>query len=160
MKILGIDPGYDRVGWAVLDSSSQSQYQLLEYGCIQTNKNERLLQRYSQISTTLKDILTTHQPHFTSMESVFFSKNQRTAMRVSEARGVIIAGILPFTPALVEYTPNQVKLAVTGYGSADKAAVAKMLRLQLRFNDENLLDDTIDAIAIAFTHVLLRNDPV
>ncbi|MDQ5951496.1 MAG: crossover junction endodeoxyribonuclease RuvC [Patescibacteria group bacterium] len=91
------------------------------------------------------------------MESIFFSKNQKTAMRVSEARGVIIGALLPYCNSLVEYTPNQVKLAVTGYGTADKQAVEKMVRMQLKITDPSIIDDTIDAIAIAFTHALLKD---
>lgn len=156
MKILGVDPGYDRAGWAVLDITAKRDVTLLEYGCVQTNKNSSILERYTFIISELTTVLKKHQPEEAALESVFFSNNQKTAIRVSEARGVIISTLIPFNISLTEYTPNQVKLAVTGHGSADKAAVEKMIRLQLKITERKILDDTIDAVAIAFTHSLLR----
>lgn len=157
MKILGIDPGYDRVGWAFLEVNAHNVVRVVEYGCIQTNKKDSVTHRYAQIISEMQKLCQTYTPDHISMESVFFSKNQKTAMRVSEARGIIIASFLPFSDSLIEYTPNQVKLAVTGYGSADKVAVEKMVRMQLHIADTKIIDDTIDAIAIAFTHALLKD---
>lgn len=157
MKILGIDPGYDRVGWAVIEVTNRNTPQVIACGCIQTSKKESVVSRYTQIISELRQLCSNHTLEDVSMESIFFSKNQKTAMRVSEARGVIIGALLPYCNSLVEYTPNQVKLAVTGYGTADKQAVEKMVRMQLKITDPSIIDDTIDAIAIAFTHALLKD---
>lgn len=157
MKILGIDPGYDRIGWGIVNLSDNRAVKLLEYGCIQTNKNSSTMQRYSQVVKAMSELLTAYQPDEAALESIFFSKNQKTAMQVSEARGVIISALLPYLMPIAEYTPNQVKLTVTGSGSADKKAVEKMVRLQLKLTEPKIIDDAIDAIAIAFTHSLLRS---
>lgn len=160
MKILGIDPGYDRVGWGIITVSERREVSVLSYGCIQTDKKGSLLQRYSQVISEMSTMLAQHKPDEVSLESIFFSKNQKTAMHVSEARGVIISTLIPFSIPITEYTPNQVKLTVTGSGAADKKAVEKMVRMQLKIADTKIIDDTIDAIAIAFTHSLLRFKPI
>lgn len=156
MKVLGIDPGYDRIGWAVLDFQRGNPVQVVDLGCIQTKKTSTILERYSQIIEQLKTVCKNHHPEEVSLEKVFFSKNQKTAMQVSESRGVILATLMPFHLETSEYTPNQIKLAVTGYGSADKRAVEKMIRMQIKLPATKIIDDTIDAVAIAFTHTLLR----
>lgn len=158
MKILGIDPGYDRVGWAVVAPANQKP-QVLAYGCVQTKKTDNVILRYLHITKEITEVLRQHTPSEVAIESLFFSKNQKTAIRVSEARGVVIACVLPFVSSIAEYTPNQVKQVVTGYGNADKLAVEKMVRMQLALPAEKIIDDTIDAIAIAFTHSFLRNSP-
>jgi crossover junction endodeoxyribonuclease RuvC len=157
MIILGIDPGYDRVGWAVIDLSEKRSVTVLEYGCVQTDKKSSIMERYSVIVTELITVLTKYKPKEAALETLFFSKNTKTALRVSEARGVIISTLIPFGVSLTEYSPNQVKLTVTGYGTADKQAVEKMVRMQLKITDNNIIDDTIDAVAIAFTHSLQRS---
>lgn len=155
MRILGIDPGYDRVGWAVIDCDVRKKCQVIAMDCIQTSKKESRFERYRQIIKVMKGVIETYQPTTASMESIFFSKNQKTAIHVSEARGLLIACILPFLSDIHEYTPNQIKLTVTGYGNADKPAVEKMIRLQLHLKEENIIDDTMDAVAAAFTHALM-----
>lgn len=156
MRILGIDPGYDRVGWAVVECDARKNCVVIAYDCIQTSNKATTWQRYSQIIDSLKTAITEHKPTAAAIESIFFSNNQKTAIRVSEARGVIIATLLPHIAVVSEYTPNQIKLAVTGYGNSDKAAVEKMVRLQLKLNSTTVIDDTIDAVATAFTHALLQ----
>jgi crossover junction endodeoxyribonuclease RuvC len=156
MKILGIDPGYDRVGWAVLDISEKRDITVIEFGCVQTDKKSTIMERYAMITKQLSGMLATHNPQEAALETIFFSKNTKTAIRVSEARGVIISTLLPFGISLTEYSPNQVKLTVTGYGTADKQAVEKMVRMQLKITEKGIIDDTIDAVAIAFTHALQR----
>lgn len=154
MTILGIDPGYDRVGWAVLTVNSSRTYSVTAYDCIQTNKSDDIWQRYSQIAVDLRKVIATHSPDVAAIESIFFSKNQKTAIKVSEARGIIIGCILSDVREIAEYTPNQIKLAVTGYGNSDKTAVEKMVRMQLKITNKKVIDDTMDAIATAFTHAL------
>lgn len=156
MTVLGIDPGYDRVGWALIELSDTRRASTSLYGCIQTSKSASLIARYQQITSELDEILKKVNPSEIAIEQIFFSKNQKTAIRVSEARGVILATVLPHQIPISEYTPNQIKLAVTGFGNADKQAVEKMVRMQLKLPAGKVIDDTIDALAIAFTHSFLR----
>ncbi len=151
MTIIGIDPGFDRIGWGVIDCHAR-QCHVLAYGCIQTNHRSDIFTRYQQIMTELTDILIAHQPIVAAIESLFFAKNQKTALRVSEARGVIISHLLKAGCQVVEYTPQAVKIAVTGYGRADKKAVEKMVRSELNLKQNTLIDDTLDALAVAVTH--------
>ncbi len=151
MIIIGIDPGFDRVGWGVL-SCHHRQFEVLAYGCIQTNHQSDIFARYQQIMTEIDKILAAHQPTAAAIESLFFAKNQKTALRVSEARGLIISHLLTAGCQVVEYTPQAVKIAVTGYGRADKQAVEKMIRSELKLDQLSLIDDTLDALAVAVTH--------
>jgi crossover junction endodeoxyribonuclease RuvC len=154
--ILGIDPGYDRVGWAAAQYNQQKKVVFAGYGCIQTDKNASSAERYLQITTELNSILKQHQPEEVALESIFFTKNQTTAMQVAEARGLIIGCCLTVTPRLFNYTPSQIKLAVTGSGTATKPAVTKMVALQTGLQLNSLVDDTVDAMAVAITHLASR----
>lgn len=155
--ILAIDPGYDRIGWAV-GTNQQTQISQLNFGCIQTNSDQTLYQRYQQIIQELSQIITKYQPTQLAIESLFFFKNQKTVMQVSEARGVIIGCCLRSNLEVYEYTPLQIKQAVTGYGRADKNQVDQMLRLQLKLGQQKIIDDAMDAIGVLLTHsVIFRN---
>lgn len=156
MIVLGIDPGYDRVGWAILEENTKGKCSVIECGCIQTKKTDEIFLRYKSIITQLQENISKYQPEILAIESIFFSNNQKTAIRVSEARGVILGALIPSIDIITEYTPNQIKLAVTGYGNADKAAVEKMVKLQVALPNAKLIDDTIDAIAIAFTQIVSK----
>lgn len=150
--ILAIDPGYDRVGWAVGSKISAQKIKVDQYGCIQTDKKADIFTRYRQIVTELQIILQVHQPTHLAIEQLYFSKNTSTALRVSEARGVIIATCIAQGTEVFEYNPGTIKLAVTGHGQADKKAVDKMVRLQLGIKDLHIIDDTMDALALLLTH--------
>lgn len=151
--LLAIDPGYDRVGWAVGNARSAFKLDLLAYGCIQTNSKKSLIERYQAIDTELTEIIKTHQPTIMAIESLFFTNNQKTALHVSEARGVIISCAFRHQLSVDEYTPLQIKQGVTGYGRADKAAVEKMVRLQLKLPTQTkIIDDTLDALGLLITH--------
>lgn len=170
LTLIGIDPGYDRVGWCI----GQAQAGLLtqiSFGCIVTKRGAPIADRYFQIDQELSALLEKFHPAEAAVETLFFSKNQKTAMQVSEARGVIISCLLRQKVKLFEYNPMQIKLSVTGYGNADKTAVKKMVELQLGSLQTNrsaqpatlvkppklaILDDTVDAIAIAMTHAAQR----
>jgi crossover junction endodeoxyribonuclease RuvC len=148
---LGIDPGYDRVGWAVGEIKG-SQLQPIAYGLIQTDKHQTHFVRYQQVEAELSAILNQYQPVEAAIETLFFSNNQTTAMKVSEIRGIIISTLLRSKVECFEYNPSQIKLTVTGFGKADKKAVEKMIRLQLKLPAEKVIDDTLDALAILLTH--------
>lgn len=158
VTILAIDPGYDRIGWAV-GSMSGTECLALQYGLIQTNKSESRIDRYQHLDTELAEIMTRYQPQEAAIESLFFYNNKTTAIHVAEARGVVISSCFRHKVKVSEYTPLQIKQAVTGFGQADKKAVEKMVRLQLKrqvANSEKIIDDTLDALAILLTHTARR----
>lgn len=155
MVILGIDPGYARVGWAALEVRSQ-KLEVRNCGCIETSKNtdpqERLADVYRQICALLKK----YRPDVLAIEELFFTTNAKTAFKVGEARGVtILAGAMQKIP-VASYTPLQIKIAVTGYGKADKLQVGRMVKAILKLKEMPKLDDTVDAIAVALTHVFTK----
>lgn len=153
--ILGIDPGYDRLGWAVGATNGQHWTQL-HYGCIETPKQTALFDRYKLLQEELSQIISQYQPEVAVIESLFFFKNQKTALKVSEARGVILSTCFTAGLQLHEFTPLQIKQAVTGYGRADKKSLEKMVRLQLNLPKEKIIDDAIDALAVMMTYQAQR----
>ena len=155
MRILGIDPGYARVGWATI-TINNSQLTVNNYGCIETSKEtdsqDRLVDIYKQVCSLIKK----YKPDAVAVEELFFTSNAKTAFKVGEARGVIIlAGAMQKIPVF-SYTPLQVKIAVTGYGNADKGQVGRMVKAILKLKELPKLDDTVDAIAVALTHAFTK----
>ncbi len=153
MTILGIDPGYDRLGWAIARQNGQNWTQL-KLGCIQTDKTNDLFQRYVSLDQQLQAIIDKFKPQRAAIESLFFFKNKKTALKVSEARGVVISNLIKNQLEIVEYTPLQIKQTVTGYGRADKKAVEKMIRLEFNLKDDKIIDDAIDALAVILTDTI------
>lgn len=156
VRIIGIDPGFDRMGWAVAECTTGTEPKILDYGYVMNDRTETVFQRYNALRIGLEKIIADFQPQEAAIESLFFANNQKTVMKVSEARGIIISTLLRFECNIFEYTPLQVKQAVTGFGRADKASVDKMVRLQLKMGTEKILDDTMDALAILLTHSTQR----
>ena len=150
---LGIDPGYDRLGWAIA-SQDHKQWSMVKCGCIQTDKNHDLFSRYQQLSSELQLVIQEYQPTEAAIESLFFFKNKKTALKVSESRGVVINVLLQHQLAITEYTPLQIKEAVTGYGRADKRAVKKMLCHEFGKFAESINDDALDALGVILTHYI------
>ena len=155
--VLGIDPGYDRFGWAIVAHDTR-KHALVDCGCIETNRKATKLERYAHIQTELLHILTKYQPTIAGMEQLFFSRNVSTALPVAEVRGLAISCFLQHHVELREFNPGTIKSSVTGNGKADKIAMRKMVLLQLGTVDADLrqkvtkeLDDTIDAIGVALT---------
>lgn len=146
-RMLGIDPGYGRMGFAVLERSNKKET-LIEAGCIETSAASPHDERLEIIGDSLKKLISKHRPHGFAIEKLFLSANQKTAMRVAETRGVALylASGLP----IYEFSPPEIKLAVCGYGKADKKQVEAMVRLIFKPTGP-LLDDAMDAIAVAFT---------
>jgi crossover junction endodeoxyribonuclease RuvC len=156
MKVLGIDPGTGRLGWAVLEKTGGKE-KLLEYGCVETVAHTALGIRLAKIFTDLNKVIAIHQPNEAAMEELFFSKNITTAISVSHARGVaLLATTLAGLPT-AGYTPNQIKQAVTGYGKADKKQVQKMVGMILGIKETIKPDDAADAVAVALTHLAMGN---
>lgn len=155
MLILGIDPGFARVGWAVIENQ-KSKIKTKNYGCIETSKNlcssERLVLVYKQVCRLIKR----YDPQALAIEELFFTSNAKTAFKVGEARGVIaLAGAIQKIPVF-SYTPLEIKIAVTGYGKADKSQVGRMIKAILKLKELPKLDDTTDAIAVALTHAFTK----
>lgn len=146
--ILAIDPGYDRCGVAIVNSGRPSE--LITSLCIETNKKDTHERRLLQVYTEVIECITKYQPTHIALETLFFSVNKKTAIKVAEARGVIvlIAGI--YNLPLIELSPQEVKLAMAGVGNADKKQVQKMVQLTLKIDISNKIDDEIDAIALGF----------
>jgi crossover junction endodeoxyribonuclease RuvC len=152
VTILGIDPGFDRLGICILEKEGNKET-LLFSTCITTSKKDLFAARLEIIGKELTSILTIYQPQELAIEKLFFAKNQTTAMSVAEVRGVLL--YLCHTQGLTihEYSPPEIKLAVTGYGKASKDDIAHMVPKILGTHlDTALLDDELDAIAIALTH--------
>lgn len=152
--VLAIDPGYDRVGWAIGTIKSRREYELLSLGCIQTRKKDSITDRYTHIITDLSQLYTQHLPTELAIETLFFSKNVSTAIRVAEAKGVIMGFCVERKLKVTEYTPQAIKLAATGNGRADKKSVEKMTRLQLKLTTQKVVDDAVDAAALFLTHAV------
>lgn len=151
MYILGIDPGLAIVGWGVVEYKD-NKFRIIGYGAITTPAGIDVEQRLLQIYDGLDGIIKKYKPDEIAIEELFFNTNQKTAIAVAEARGVImLCGIQNKIP-LYEYTPLQVKQAVVGYGRADKKQVITMTGVLLGLQKPPKLDDTSDALAIAVCH--------
>ena len=148
MNIIGIDPGYDRIGIAILEKE-KSKDALIFSTCIETNRKEEHAERLNFLAEALRKIIKEYKPDVLAIEKLFFSKNQKTAMKVSEARGVIIECAKNLGLKVREFSPAEIKIAVTGYGASDKKSVMKMVPVLIKMDDRKRLDDEYDAIATA-----------
>ncbi len=148
MKIIGIDPGYDRSGIAVIEHD-KGKDELIFSCLVQTNKKDDMPVRLASLATEIETIILEHQPDFLVMEQLFMSKNVTTVIGVAEARGVILAACGRHHIPAREVGPMQVKLAITGYGKAEKSAVETMVSKLVTLPDRKMIDDEVDAIAIA-----------
>lgn len=153
MVVLGIDPGTALTGWGVVREGADNRATLVDYGTIKTPAVMPLPQRLQQIFQQVTVLIEQHQPQIVAVEEVFFSKNVRTAMSVGQARGVILLAAALANRPVQEYTPQQIKQAISGYGSADKAQVQQMTALLLGLDAVPTPDDAADAIAVAVCHL-------
>lgn len=153
--IIGIDPGYGRLGWAI-GQISNKKLKIIDCGCIQTDSKKKLFERYYQLQQNLEAVIKQHHPQIAVIESLFFFKNKKTALQVSESRGIVIAAFMAKKIKIYEYTPLQIKQSVTGYGRADKKAVDKMVRMQLNLPNQKIIDDAMDAVAVVLTYFATR----
>lgn len=151
MRILGIDPGLAIVGYGVVDYTNGT-FRTIAYGSIQTKAGIDVEERLTTIYDTLDEIIKKYSPTDMAVEELFFNTNQKTAIAVAEARGVILLAGMKNNLVIHEYTPLQVKQAVVGYGRADKHQVTTMVMSILNLNKLPKLDDTADALAIAVCH--------
>jgi len=148
VRILGIDPGYGILGWAVIESDLS----ILQYGTIETEKDKPIGDRLLDIHRGVEYIIQNFQPETAALEKLFFSKNTTTAMDVSRAIGVVILTLRLAGLTYHEYSPGQVKQAMTGYGKADKGQMQSMVKTLFSLKDIPKPDDAADALAIAACH--------
>lgn len=150
MRVLGIDPGYDRLGVAVIERATGKDT-VIYSGCIETDRSLSLPTRHKVAGDALVTLLATYTPDLLGIETLFFNKNVKTAIGVAEARGMILYLAQASGCTICEVSPQQVKVAVTGYGKSDKEAVRSMLRHLVGKVPVQALDDEYDAIAVGIT---------
>ncbi len=152
MRVLAIDPGYGRCGVAVV--SRENNKEILVYSdCVETSSTDEFADRLAAIANACARLIQEFSPDALAIEKLYFQKNQKTAMRVAEVRGALIETATRYDVPVSEYGPGQVKSAVAGSGSADKHAVATMVKALLGLKKIIKHDDEYDAIAIALTHL-------
>jgi crossover junction endodeoxyribonuclease RuvC len=149
MRFLGIDPGYDRLGLAVVEKEPNQKEVVVFSECFETDKQTDLFSRLQQVGARVSDIIETFAPNAIALETLFFNTNQKTAMTVAAARGIIIYLAKESGCAVYEYHPQEIKVAITGYGKSDKTAVMTMVKQLVDNCPENAKDDEFDAIATA-----------
>ena len=156
MIILGIDPGLATLGYGVIEAVDQKR-RLIQYGTLTTPAGQPMPQRLRAIYQGMNQLMDIYQPDDVAFEELFFSKNITTGINVSHARGVALQAVVQRTENLYEYTPMQIKQAVTGYGGADKHQVQQMVKILLNMKEIARPDDAADAIAVALTHANSMN---
>src|SRR3989344_5150300 len=147
-RVLAIDPGFDRIGIAVLE-----QDKLLHSECLETNRKSSHEQRLLEIGGRVRKIIKKWRPEALAIEKLFFNQNITTALKVAEARGVVLYEAARAGVEVYEYSPQAVKIAVTGYGKATKPQMEKMIGKLVKLDDSLKLDDELDAIALGITHI-------
>lgn len=151
MRVLGIDPGYALVGFGVLDYNNY-QNSIVDFGVVSTDKDEEMPDRLYFIYQGIKELIKKYKPDVVAIEELFFFKNITTAIPVAQARGVIIVACRESGIPIYEYTPLQIKQALTGNGRAEKKQVQYMVKVLLNLEKIPKPDDAADAVAVAITH--------
>lgn len=150
---LGIDPGTATTGFGLVQQLPDGELRAVSYGVITTPKDAPAPDRLVRLYEQLTDLLLHHRPQTSAVEKLFFQKNVSTALAVGQARGVALLALAQAGLEVAEYTPNEVKQAVAGYGSADKRQVQEMVRVLLSLPEIPRPDDAADALAIAICHL-------
>ena len=151
MIILGIDPGYAIVGIGVLEYVG-NKFRPIEYNAITTHSSSITSLRLKKIKEDIQEYLHKYKPDAVAIEELFFNNNAKTAIAVAQARGVLVAEVASMNIPIYEYTPLQIKQAVTGYGRADKGQMQQMVKMLLNLNAIPKPDDAADALAVAICH--------
>lgn len=162
MKIISIDPGYERLGVAIIEKDPHAQTgknqkeTLIFSECFKTSPKLPHHERLALIGDRITEVIKKYTPEQMATEKLFFSGNQKTAMLVSEARGVILYAGTSKGLKVFEYRPNEVKIAITGYGGAQKKQMMDMVRKLIKIDSGTNSDDELDAIAIGLTHFAIQ----
>ena len=151
MVVLGIDPGLATLGWGVL-KNDRGSFETIEYGVVLTPKEESLPVRLAMLEEGVNKLIDKYHPDEIALEELFFNNNITTGINVAQARGVILLTCVKKCGRLYEYTPLQIKQALTGYGRADKKQMQIMVKTLLRLDNIPKPDDAADALAVALTH--------
>ena len=155
MRILGIDPGFERLGIAILESSyakaSKDKEKVVFSECFKTSAKLEFSERLNLIGEEVRKIIKKYHPEVLAIETLFLNTNQKTVMRVAEARGVVIYEAAQAGLKIFEASPPQIKIATTGYGRSDKTQIIKMVKMLIKIDNSKTSDDELDAIAIALT---------
>lgn len=159
MFVLGIDPGLTRCGYGCLDWSGPNKVRAVSAGVIRTDPQQDLPYRLATMQTEVCNLIEELAPSVVAIERVLFQVNVSTAMAVGHASGVVMAAAATAGCEVVQYSPNEIKLAVTGYGAADKQQVERMVRAQLKIEQELRPVDAADAIAVALCHTAIVGIP-
>ena len=155
ISVLGIDPGTATTGWAILEENN-GEIKAIAYGHISTSPKNSTSERLKEVADDMKKIIKKYQPEESAIEDIFFFKNVKTAVKVSQSRGAMLLTLENARVKISEYTPLQVKQAITGYGRAEKMQVQLMVKNILKLKNIPKPDDTADAIAIALCHLQSR----
>lgn len=152
MRVLGIDPGIARTGWGVIEET-KGKMTTLAYGCFETESKEETAKRLGKINEMVRKLIKKYSPQEVAIEELFFNTNAKTAFVVGQARGVIFLAADQEKVKNFTYTPLQVKIAVSGYGRAEKKQVGQMVKTILKLKEVPKPDDVTDALAVAITHL-------
>ncbi len=151
MRIIAVDPGYERMGIAVMEKEKRGGEKLIYSDCFKTDKKLEYFERFGLIGNEVERVILKYGPQVMCLETIFFSVNQKTAISVAEARGVILFQASKHNLKVYEYGPGTVKAAVTGYGRSAKAAMPAMIERLVKIDKEITHDDEYDAIAVGLT---------
>jgi crossover junction endodeoxyribonuclease RuvC len=152
MLVIGIDPGTASTGYGLIRQSTDGQLALVDYGLISTAAGRPLPARLLDLYSALTDVLEQYRPDTAAVEQIFFQRNVKTALMVGQARGVALLSLARIEIPVDEYTPSEIKLAVSGYGNADKVQMQTMVKALLSLDHLPQPDDAADALAVAICH--------
>ena len=152
MVILGFDPGLATLGYGVIQKEKNGKVQMLDYGIISTPKEDNLAVRLTLLEKGVNQVIDTFKPDEIAIEELFFAKNVKTGIAVAHARGVVLLTATKKCDKIFEYTPLQIKQALTGYGRAEKHQIQAMVKTMLNLKGIPRPDDAADALAVALTH--------
>ncbi len=155
MRVLGVDPGYDRLGLAIVEQHNGTE-RLLFSECFSTSPNKPHEQRLADVHDHVHNVIKQYTPNALAIEALFLSTNKKTAMKVAESRGVVLSCVGEMLLPVFEYSPPEIKVAVTGHGRSDKKQVMAMIPHLVVCTKEIVYDDEYDAIAVALTHYATR----
>lgn len=148
MIILGIDPGFARTGWGLINKTG-TKFSLIDYGCLETSSGGSLADRLEAVFDGISRVIRKYMPDLAGIETLFFNTNAKTAVKVGEARGILLLALKKSGVKVIDITPLQVKQAVAGYGRAEKFQVQKMVKALLNLKEIPRPDDAADALAVA-----------
>ncbi|MDR1123002.1 MAG: crossover junction endodeoxyribonuclease RuvC [Endomicrobium sp.] len=153
MIVLGIDPGLSLTGWGIVEALSRDKINAIQYGCIKTTRLVPLIERLHTIHDKLQSVINRYKPEVVAIEELFFLKATKTVASVGQSRGAIVLTVSINKIPLAEYNPRCVKIALTGYGAANKYQIQHMVKTFLRLEKIPKPDDAADALAMAICHI-------